>query len=163
LRDQTVPLAELWGADAADALAERLDAAPAADRVGLLERVVAERAHRDAGADPDLLVLAACRAAAAAAHAGRGVDVAGLADTLGVSERQLLRRFHAAVGYGPRTLARILRFRRFLAAVWERPDDAARPDLAWLAAETGYADQSHLARDCRRLAGVTPSQLVAGA
>ncbi len=34
---------------------------------------------------------------------------------LGVSERQLRRRFEDAVGYGPKTLARVLRFQRFLA------------------------------------------------
>ena len=34
---------------------------------------------------------------------------------LGVSERQLRRRFVDAVGYGPKTLARVLRFQRFLA------------------------------------------------
>ena len=33
----------------------------------------------------------------------------------GVSERQLRRRFVDAVGYGPKTLARVLRFQRFLA------------------------------------------------
>src|SRR5205807_2068203 len=32
---------------------------------------------------------------------------------LELSERQLRRRFQAAVGYGPKTLQRVLRFRRF--------------------------------------------------
>src|SRR4051794_24231174 len=40
--------------------------------------------------------------------------VDSLADELGFSERQLRRRFHASVGYGPKTLQRVLRFRRFL-------------------------------------------------
>ena len=43
---------------------------------------------------------------------------------LGVSERQLRRRFADAVGYGPKTLARVLRFQRFLALARRR---RARP------------------------------------
>jgi AraC-like DNA-binding protein len=31
--------------------------------------------------------------------------------------------------------------------------------LGLLAAEAGYADQAHLTRECRRLAGITPSDL----
>ena len=58
---------------------------------------------------------------------------------------------------GPRTLRRVLRFQRFLAAA-----RTAEPgSLARLAADAGYADQAHLARDCRRLAGLTPSALLA--
>jgi methylphosphotriester-DNA--protein-cysteine methyltransferase len=76
-----------------------------------------------------------------------------LADELGFSERQLRRRFHAAVGYGPKTLQRVLRFRRFLA----RAD--AGEDLSRAALDAGYADQAHLTRDCARLSGLTPSRL----
>jgi AraC-like DNA-binding protein len=84
-----------------------------------------------------------------------GADVRAAAGALGVSERQLRRRFQAAVGYGPATLARILRFRRFVDAV-----DRGGDDLATLALDAGYADQAHLTRECRRLAGVTPAALV---
>jgi len=169
LLDATVPLEELWGADAADALAERLAAAPAAaDRAELLQDVVAGRSR--AAGPPDPLVVAACRAVAAGARDGRPPAVGQLAAALGVSERQLLRRFRAAVGYGPRTLARVLRFQRFLAAAWGPPAGSALAapapapahDLAALAAEAGYADQSHLTRACRQLAGTTPGALLAG-
>jgi AraC-like DNA-binding protein len=90
--------------------------------------------------------------AAALAMAQPGARVHGL--DLGLSERQLRRRFLDAVGYGPKTLARILRFQRFLAL-------AGEGDLAGLAFEAGYADQAHLTRECRRLAGRTPAELVA--
>ena len=40
-----------------------------------------------------------------------------VAARLGVGERQLLRRCRAAVGYGPATLRRVLRFRRFVARI----------------------------------------------
>jgi AraC-like DNA-binding protein len=76
----------------------------------------------------------------------------------GLSERQLRRRFEAEVGYGPATLARVLRFQRFLRAA----DDAGPGDsLARLAADAGYADQAHLAREAKRLSGLAPSALLA--
>ncbi|HEX4718914.1 MAG TPA: DUF6597 domain-containing transcriptional factor [Thermoleophilaceae bacterium] len=82
-------------------------------------------------------------------------DVSAVARELAISERQLLRRFQAAVGYGPKTLARVLRFRRFLEAV-----DRGEADLASLALDAGYADQAHLTREATRLAGATPLELV---
>jgi AraC-like DNA-binding protein len=74
-----------------------------------------------------------------------------LAADLGFSERQLRRRFLTAVGYGPKTLQRVIRLQRFLAG--------QTSDLARAAAEAGYADQAHLARDCRRLTGLSPTRL----
>jgi transcriptional regulator GlxA family with amidase domain len=85
--------------------------------------------------------------------------VAASARAAGLSERQLRRRFERAVGYGPATLARVLRFQRFLHRA-NAPDSAGAP-LARLAAEAGYADQAHLARECRRLSGLPPSALLA--
>lgn len=98
-----------------------------------------------------------------AVHAARmlrrpGARADRVAARLDVSERQLRRCCQAAVGYGPATLRRVLRFRRFVA--WA---DAGAPggDLAAVAAELGYADQAHLTRECARLAGQTPAALLA--
>ncbi len=89
--------------------------------------------------------------AAAARRVGQQ-DVGAVARELGVGERQLRRRFHAAAGYGPKTLARVLRFCRFVDAI-----DAGRADLAALAFDAGYADQAHLTRETKRLAGLPPA------
>src|SRR5204862_7858097 len=94
--------------------------------------------------------------AAAVATAQSEPGVRELRHALGLSERQLLRRFRRAVGYGPRTLARVARFQRFLALA-EGCRDA---DLARLAFDAGYADQPHLTRECRRLSGRTPLELI---
>jgi AraC-like DNA-binding protein len=98
-----------------------------------------------------------------AAHAARmlgrpGARAERVAERLDVSERQLRRHCQAAVGYGPATLRRVLRFRRFVS--WA---DAGAPggDLAFAAARLGYADQAHLTRECARLAGATPAALLA--
>jgi AraC-like DNA-binding protein len=73
----------------------------------------------------------------------------------GLSERTLRRRCHEAFGYGPKTLDRILRFQRFLRLARARGTDAT----ADLAVDTGYSDQSHLTREARELAGLTPSNI----
>ena len=112
------------------------------------EAVVARLLAAAAGREADPLVATAAR------RLGRA-DVAAVARDLDLSERQLRRRFHAAAGYGPKTLARILRFRRFVAAV-----ERGRTDLAGLALDAGYADQAHLTRETTRLAGLPPARFV---
>lgn len=83
-----------------------------------------------------------------------GTPIGRVADALGLSERQLRRRSLAMVGYGPKTLARILRLTGAI--------DLARSGLRFVdvAADAGYADQAHLARDVREFAGVPLSRLV---
>jgi AraC-like DNA-binding protein len=110
----------------------------------VLERFVAVAADRRA----DPLIAAAARRVA---HQ----EVGALAREIFVSERQLRRRFHAAVGYGPKTLARVLRFRRFVEAI-----DRGYTDLAALAWQAGYADQAHLTREATRLAGLPPQRFI---
>jgi AraC-like DNA-binding protein len=97
----------------------------------------------------------------------RAEDVAA---EVGLSMRQLRRRCDAAVGYGPKTLQRVLRFRRFVSQIDAGPKNPQTPkisarrhgvgDLAAIAAEAGYADQAHLTRECGKLAGLTPAALV---
>ena len=81
-------------------------------------------------------------------------DIAGLADGAAVSERQLHRRFVRSVGYGPRLLHRVLRLQAFLDLCTSSVEG-----LAELAFHAGYADQAHLSRETRDLAGRTPAEL----
>jgi AraC-like DNA-binding protein len=57
----------------------------------------------------------------------------------------------------------VLRFRRFLqlAEASAGVSQTGGSVIAGLAAAAGYADQSHLTRECRRLAGATPARLLA--
>ena len=151
LVDVQVPLDDLTG-PRADELAQRL--AQADGREG--EYLLLEGAVAAAIADrtPDPLVLAATRRLG---FPGSRVDE--LANALGISERQLRRRFHRVVGYGPKTLDRILRFRRLVSQAQAVTD--GKIDLARLAADLGYADQAHMSRDSVRLTGLPPAQLAA--
>jgi AraC-like DNA-binding protein len=80
------------------------------------------------------------------------VPVAVLAERLGRSRRHLSVRFREHVGLPPKTVARILRFRRAVELLRKRP---AR-SLAELAFECGYYDQAHLNRDFRDFADTSP-------
>jgi AraC-like DNA-binding protein len=148
LQDRTVELAELWGA-AGRELAERMAQAPPWRRPALLAEAVARRL-RDAP-PPDPVVTGA-----AALLAG-GMPVAEASREVAVGERHLRRRFHHAVGYGPKTLQRIMRMRRFLIAVEAMP----APDVGRAAVEAGYFDQPHLTRESTALTGLPPVALVA--
>lgn len=152
IRDERPDLTDIWDAPPARVTAELLaEAATAHAATLVLQRATRERLASATPADPLADALAS---ALSAAPAGPGL-VTSLAADLGVTERSLHRRCTAAVGYGPKTLHRIMRFRRALAL----GTSSAAPSLGWLAAATGYADQAHLTRECRRLAGQTPSEL----
>jgi len=84
--------------------------------------------------------------------------VAALADDLGLTARQVHRRSLRAFGYGPSTLARLMRFQRFLAVA--AAPTAAGASLAQAAATAGYSDQPHLVRDCRAITGLTPTEFL---
>lgn len=139
LRDLRVPLAALWPGAAVRRLTERV--AEAADPAAALEDIALDRAARSGPPDP------AMRAVAARLEAGG--SVAEAAGSAGLGPRQLHRRSLTAFGYGPKTLARILRLLRALALV------RAGLPYAEAALAAGCADQAHLARDMRDLTGTT--------
>lgn len=159
LRDQRVSLADLWPAGRVGALVERLAAAAragsdrpagaggwAAPIAAALEWAAAERERQASPPDP--------LTGAILSRARGGEPVAATAAALGVGERRLRRHCLAAFGYGPKTLARILRMN---AAV-----ELARlgTPFARVAVAAGYADQAHLSREVRALAGVPLGVLI---
>ncbi|WP_202980481.1 AraC family transcriptional regulator [Microbacterium caowuchunii] len=75
-----------------------------------------------------------------------------LAERLGRSERTIQRACMETLGHGPKWLSRRIRLQEVALALATRPHD----DLAAVAADLGYADQSHLTRDFRTATGLTP-------
>ncbi|MGW0700747.1 DUF6597 domain-containing transcriptional factor [Streptomyces sp. NPDC002867] len=137
LRDRRVALADLWGTAQARRLAERVgDAAcPAAG----LEAVALARAAQAPPPDPLL--------ARVVGHLDAGGTVAAVAEAAGLGARQLHRRSLDAFGYGPKTLARILRLQRALTLV------RVGVPYADAALAAGCADQAHLGPLFRILPG----------
>lgn len=138
LRDQRPRLEDLWpGTTVSQRIAEVPNPAVA------LAAAVAARV-----AEPDLALSAVL------GRLQTGSSVAATADALGWTERTLHRRCQDAFGYGPSVLRRILRFRLALRVAGQGASFAAT------AARAGYADQAHLAREVRALAGAPLGQLV---
>lgn len=84
---------------------------------------------------------------------GGTMPLATLARSRGLSERHFRRRFRAATGLAPKFYADVQRVRRALIMAL---DDA---DWAGVAAEAGFADQSHLARDIRERFNAAPRRV----
>ena len=94
----------------------------------------------------------ALRAEVGRALAGltRGERVADVAGEVGYSRRRLSTLVREETGLAPKEYQRVARFQASRALMGRRP-------LAEVAAECGYADQGHLARDWSDLAGCPPS------
>lgn len=148
LRDEHPSAEELWGPEGRrlqEAVAEGSDDRA---RLALLTAAVCDRAAHAPPTDPAVALVVALLARG-------GVGVAEAAREAGVGERLLRRRFAEHVGYGPKTLDRVLRLQRLLGLAITTDEG-----LAGLAALAGYADQAHLSREARALAGTTASALV---
>jgi AraC-like DNA-binding protein len=148
LASRIVPLDDLPPTDLPHRLADRADWP---SRLALAEAWAARRIAAGLAAQgPEARAAGAAYRLLARSHGAP--RIARLADRLGWSRKRLAARFRAEFGLAPKPLARILRFRRAqsLAA-------AGRPDWADIAAACGYADQAHLAREFRALAGRTPT------
>ena len=147
LGHRTVGLEDLLGAEAAR-LAERLHDAPgAAARFAILD---AELLRRVAGAAPPARPDAERAWRLLRATGGR-IRVDALAERIGCSRRHLVNAFAQEVGVPPKVAARLIRFEAARARLGSVP-------LGRLAAEHGYADQAHLAREFAALAGAPPTR-----
>lgn len=160
LADERIDLADLLGDPTARRIVERVGAAGdgQADVAMLADArriafVAAVRPllHDATGPDPIEQGLAALLTDPAVPT----LDV--VADAIALTGRQVRRRARSSFGYPPSVLVRLLRFQRFLRAA----ESGRERPLAALAFESGYADQPHLSRECRAIAGATPTELLA--
>jgi AraC-like DNA-binding protein len=153
LVDLAVAADDLWG-PAGVALGERVgQSASPREAEALLEQEIVARLADAPGPDPIVAEAVRCL------MPWRTDDVGSLTSSLHISERQLRRRCRSAIGLAPKVVHRMLRFQGFLALAQLALAEGRAPSvdgLALLAAEAGYADQSHLTRECVRLAGLSP-------
>jgi AraC-like DNA-binding protein len=146
-----VPLGDALGPEASSLVARLHELEGWDERFDTLEEFLAARLAAGPVVDP--AVAWAWRRLCESA--GR-IRVEALAAEVGASRRYLLSKFRQQIGLAPKTVARQLRF----ADVRQRIE---RAPLRWseIAYEAGYADQSHLNREFRDLAGTTPTDFVA--
>ena len=81
------------------------------------------------------------------------IPVSQVAAAAHATVRTLERNFKSAAGYSVKDVSGLMRFDQVRNHLWLNPDS----NLAGLAHELGYADQSHLSREFKRYSGATPA------
>ncbi|MFE2955733.1 helix-turn-helix transcriptional regulator [Nocardia tengchongensis] len=144
LRDARVDLADLWSPADLCSASDLIGSAssPAAG----LQSIARWRAAEVDAVDPVVrFIVKSLRS---------GSSVAATAEELQTGPRRLHRISLAAFGYGPKTLARVLRMQRALALA------RGGMGLADVAVAAGYSDQAHMSRDIREYSGMSPMKLL---
>jgi len=155
LENCVVPLDQVWGAEAGR-LAEELSSLPGEtarlDRLesALLQKIGARRPKRAPIDIPGITF--------SIVQTGGQVEIEQLAGAAGLSRRHFTRVFRENVGVSPKIYCELARFRSALGYV------PCGENIEWaqVAADCGYADQSHMIAEFRRFAGLTPQALVEG-
>lgn len=147
LRDESIPVAALWGERAVARLRERLlETTDGRGRLAVLEQELGR-------------VWTARELHPAVAYALRELErdpgmarIGSMADAAGLSQRRFGERFRQVVGVSPKRYCRLLRFRRAVL----QAHGMAQPDWSRVALECGYFDQAHFIHDFREFSGITP-------
>jgi AraC-like DNA-binding protein len=84
-----------------------------------------------------------------------GASSSSIAAQLGFDRRKFVPMFHSLVGVAPKHYEILRRMQGANAALRSRVDLS----LARIAADLGFSDESHMARDVRRLTGHTPNEI----
>ena len=144
-----VPLVDVLGADCSE-IVDRISASTAwADRFAVLDEVFARRLSTAPDASVDPRIMSAWHLLVNTVDA----RVDAVADRIGWSRKYLGTKFASEFGVTPKDAARLARFGRSHQALRR----STMPPLSTVAAECGYYDQAHMAREWRELAGSAPS------
>jgi AraC-like DNA-binding protein len=151
LSEQMTPLNSIWGRPAS-ILAERIyDAKSAAEKVTLYQSLLMER-FADVPHRPRIE-----HSIAQIDAAQTNVSVEWLASQANWSQKQFERQFERTVGMMPKRYIRLARFQKLVRLLSQC---AGAANWSALAAQFGYYDQSHLAKDFQAFAGTTASEFL---
>ncbi len=93
------------------------------------------------------------KAGIAMKEAGGTLPVSGVAAAAHTTVRTLERNFKQSSGHTVKDVSGLMRFEQVRNRLWHQP----QTNLAGLAQELGYTDQSHLSREFKRYSGTTPA------
>jgi len=93
------------------------------------------------------------KAGVAMRKANGTLPVSEVAAAAHATVRTLERKFKQSSGYTVKDVSGLMRFEQVRNQLWHSPDS----NLAGLAHELGYTDQSHLSREFKRYSGTTPA------
>ena len=146
--DSHINLEDVCGRRSTDLHRQLAECRRPIDRFGILEDWLIGRLTRSERHHREVLV-----ALQALGRPRPGSRTREIARSVGLSERRFIQLFKSEVAMKPKLFSRI---RRFQSALSRIDRTAARIDWALVAADCGYADQSHLIRDFEVFAGFTP-------
>jgi AraC-like DNA-binding protein len=146
LTGTVVSFDDLWGRDAIRTQEQLRAAGSWDDRFAIVAAALARRLEAGWAVDPEVAFAWGEMMTAQ----GR-VRVERLAAEAGWSRKRLWSRFRSQIGLTPKRAARLVRFDHAAHRL------AAGHSAAFVAAESGYADQSHLHRDVMTFAAITPT------
>ena len=86
-------------------------------------------------------------------QANGAMPVSQVAEAAHATVRTLERNFKRSSGYSVKDVSGLMRFEQVRNQLWHYPNT----NLAGLAHELGYTDQSHLSREFKRYSGTTPA------
>ncbi len=148
LNDAVVSLGDLWGREASRLREQLGDASSWQGRFALTDALLTHRYEAGPPVDPEV---------AWAWHRIIGshglVRIDGLAAEVGWSRKRLWSRFRSQLGLPPKRAVKLVRFDHAAHRL------VAGEGAAQVAADAGYADQSHLHRDVMAFTGVTPATM----
>ncbi|GHI40723.1 hypothetical protein Sviol_51310 [Streptomyces violascens] len=140
-----VPLDDLWGREASRIREQLGEVSPWQDRFALTDTLLARRHEAGPAVDPEVAWVW---------HrivSSRGLTrVDGLAAEVGWSRKRLWSRFRSQLGLPPKRAVKLVRFDHAAHRL------VAGEGAAQVAADAGYADQSHLHRDVMAFTGAPP-------
>jgi len=123
-------------------------------RAGKIEEAVAETEYYFLSAkqriDPDSMLF---KAGLAMRKAKGTIPVSRVASAAHATVRTLERKFKESSGHTVKDVSGLMRFELVRNRLWEDPYS----NIAGLAQEFGYTDQSHLSREFKRYSGTTPA------
>lgn len=93
------------------------------------------------------------KAGIAMREANGSIPVSQVAEAAHATVRTLERKFKQSSGYTVKDVSALIRFEQVRNHLWLHPNS----NLAGLAHELGYTDQSHLSKEFKRYSGTTPS------
>lgn len=142
-----VDLEAVYGADARRVLAKVRDRVTWPARFAVVDAFLLRASERGRRPSPEV-----GRAWQLLRGTGGRIPIRDVAADVGWSHKHLIAKFTAQVGLPPKAVARLTRFERVVART--RAGRVGR--WSEVAADAGYADQSHLIREFREFAGTTP-------
>ena len=148
--NQHIPVGDVWGEARARELRERLLDAGTPERMfAVLERTLLCRLTQPLLPHP-AVAHALCQLTAAPSS----IRINGVSAGVGYSPKHFIALFRNSVGLTPKVFCRVKRFQ----SVIDSLTNHRRVEWTNVALDSGFYDQSHLNREFRAFAGVTPGE-----